>query len=390
MKILHIIGGSPQNGAYKGAEILNRTLNKIGVNSSILNDMSNDCSIKKKFIKRILNKIFKLIEKVIKTIFLPSPRSTFTIGLLGFDITKFEEYKIADIIHIHWFNDGFISLNSLKKINKPTIWTMRDMWIFTGGSHYESDFENYEKSFISKKIKSFKKNCLNKKIEFIAISNWLNKQAKKSSVLCDKNIKTIYNNIDFLNLNIISKSEAKNKINLNTKKKILLFGANNPQIKRKGWEIFLESLKKIDKSKYFLSIFGNFWSNKILDEIGIEYKSFGFVNDKKTLNYLYSSSDLFIASSIQEAFGKTWAESLACGTPVVCFSNTAASEIIKHKIDGYVVDKMNSDELINGIEWLSQNLEKIADRKDLRKTVEIFNPLLISHKYLNLYKNLIK
>ena len=388
MKILHIIGGSPQNGAYKGAEILNQTLNKMGVESSILNDVSNDSSLRKNFIRKILNKIFKFIEKVIKTIFLPSPRSTFTIGMLGFDITKFEEYKIADIIHIHWFNDGFISLSSLKKLNKPTIWTMRDMWIFTGGSHYDSDFEKYEKSFISKKIKSFKKDCLNKKIEFIAISDWLKEKAKKSSVLYDRNIKTIYNNIDFLNLDIISKSEAKSKINLDTQKKILLFGANNPQIKRKGWEIFLESLKKIDKSKYFLSIFGNFWSNKILDEIGIEYKSFGFVNDNKTLNYLYSSSDLFIASSIQEAFGKTWAESLACGTPIICFANTAASEIIKHKKDGYIVDEINSDQLKNGIEWLSQNLEKISDKKDLRKTVEIFNPLSISKQYIKLYKNL--
>ena len=178
-------------------------------------------------------------------------------------------------------------------------------------------------------------------------------------------------------------------MNLNTKKKILLFGANNPQIKRKGWEIFVESLKKLDRSKYFLSIFGNFWSDKILDEIGIEYKSFGFINEKKILNYLYSSADLFIASSIQEAFGKTWAESLACGTPIVCFSNTAASEIIKHKIDGYIVNKTNSDELKNGIEWLSQSTEKIANVNDLRKTVEIFNPKEISRQYIELYKSLI-
>ena len=389
MKILHIIGGSPLNGAYKGAEILHRTLNEMGINSSILNDVSSDSSLNKSLKKKLLNKIFKVIEKVIKATFLPSPRSTFTIGLLGFDITKFEEYKYADVIHIHWFNDGFINLNSLRKINKPTIWTMRDMWVFTGGSHYDSDFEKYEKSYISKKFKSFKKNCLSEKIQFVAISDWLRAEAKKSFILKDRDIKMIYNNIDLSNLSIIAKNEAKNKLNLNTKKKILLFGANNPQIKRKGWEIFVGSLKKLDKSKYFLSIFGNFWSNKILDEIGIEYKSFGFINDKEILNYLYSSADLFVASSIQEAFGKTWAESLACGTPIVCFPNTAASEIIKHKIDGYILNKINSDELKNGIEWLTQNTEKIAHVKDLRKTVEIFDPKSISHQYVEIYKSLI-
>ena len=35
----------------------------------------------------------------------------------------------------------------------------------------------------------------------------------------------------------------------------------------------------------------------------------------------------------------------------------------------------NSDELKNGIEWLTQNTEKIAHVKDLRKTVEIFGEL---------------
>ena len=39
---------------------------------------------------------------------------------------------INDIIHIHWINQGFISLKSLSNIKKPTIWTMRDMWAFTG------------------------------------------------------------------------------------------------------------------------------------------------------------------------------------------------------------------------------------------------------------------
>ena len=69
---------------------------------------------------------------------------------MGFDITKVKEYQKADVIHIHWLSQGFINLKSLSKINKPVVWTMRDMWAFTGGPHYTMDFENYEKSFFSK------------------------------------------------------------------------------------------------------------------------------------------------------------------------------------------------------------------------------------------------
>ena len=69
---------------------------------------------------------------------------------MGFDITKVKEYQKADVIHIHWLSQGFINLKSLSKINKPVVWTMRDMWAFTGGPHYTMDFENYEKSFFLK------------------------------------------------------------------------------------------------------------------------------------------------------------------------------------------------------------------------------------------------
>ena len=66
-------------------------------------------------------------------------------------------------------------------------------------------------------------------------------------------------------------------------KKIILFGAQNPQSKRKGWNILVETLKKIDTSKYFLLLFGSFWSHKTLNKIGIEYLSLGFLDDKKKL-----------------------------------------------------------------------------------------------------------
>ena len=40
-----------------------------------------------------------------KTLYLPSPRSTFTIGLFGFDVTKVKEYKDAVIIGLT--DDGY-------------------------------------------------------------------------------------------------------------------------------------------------------------------------------------------------------------------------------------------------------------------------------------------
>ena len=239
-------------------------------------------------------------------------------------------------------------------------------------------------------MQNFKKNVYGKNIQFVAISDWLKTQAEKSNVLDNCNIKRIYNNIDLGDFTKISKEDARSLLKISTNKKIILYGAQNPQSKRKGWNIFVETLKKLDKSKYFLLIFGNFWSQKILDNIGLEYKALGFINEKKILDAVYSSSDLYVFSSIQEAFGKTWAEAMACGTPIVCFNNTSVSEVIDHKINGYIVNKIDSDELKKGIDWMSEEIEKknysnIAARD---KVVE-FDAKNIAKKYIKLYKELL-
>ena len=61
----------------------------------------------------------------------------------------------------------------------------------------------------------------------------------------------INNNIDLQNFNEIDQDKAKSILKINTNKKIILFGANNPQSIRKGWKIFLETLKKLNKENIF-------------------------------------------------------------------------------------------------------------------------------------------
>ena len=325
-----------------------------------------------------------------KSIFLHSPRETFTLGFFGFDITKVKEYKEADIVHIHWLNQGFINLKSLSKIDKPVVWTMRDMWAFTGGSHYSMDFEKYENSYLSQVIQKYKKKKYNKNFQFVAVSNWLKNKAKRSLILADYKVMKIDNNIELKNFDLITKKEARSILNINTKKQIILYGAQNPQSKRKGWNIFVNSLKKLEKSSFFLLIFGSFWSQEILDKIGIEYKVLGFINNRKILNATYRSADIFVASSIQDAWPKTFAEAMYCGTPTICFNNTSIAEIVDHKINGYVVQEFNPTSLKEGIVWISKEIKK-NNLMSINATNKIsnFSSKIIAQKYIDLYKNLL-
>ena len=200
----------------------------------------------------------------------------------------------------------------------------------------------------------------------------------------------MYNNFDLESFNPVSKEIGKSNLNLKTDKQIILYGANNPQSKRKGWNLFVNALRKLDKKKYFLLIFGKFWSYKTLEAVDIEYKSIGFVNDKRILNSIYSCADVFVASSIQDGWPKTFAEAMYCNTPVVCFKNTSISEIVDHKINGYIAEDFDADKLKEGIEWILENAKKNYFKKNITKNkIMNYSSANIAKNYIKLYKEIL-
>ena len=71
------------------------------------------------------------------------------IANAGYDITSLPEFKEADIIHLHWINQGMLSLSEIGKIlaaGKKVVWTMHDMWPFTGICHHAGTCTNFQHS----------------------------------------------------------------------------------------------------------------------------------------------------------------------------------------------------------------------------------------------------
>ena len=77
----------------------------------------------------------------------------------------------------------------------------------------------------------------------------------------------------------------------------------------------------------------------------------GFLHDTISLRLAYSASDVFVAPSLMDAFGKTLAESMSCGTPAVCFDATGPKDIVDHKLNGYKAFPFDTSDLTAGINW---------------------------------------
>ena len=98
-----------------------------------------------------------------------------------------------------------------------------------------------------------------------------------------------------------------------------------------------------------------------------------------------------LVPSIQEAFGQTASEALACGTPVVAFRATGLKDIINHQQNGYLANPFEVEDLAKGIVWVLEDQERHqklrfhAREKSLREfTLEIQ-----ASRYLSLYEEIL-
>jgi len=83
-------------------------------------------------------------------------------------------------------------------------------------------------------------------------------------------------------------------------------------------------------------------------------------------------------------------ESLACATPVVAFDIGGNSDMIKHKVNGYLAKPFETADLANGIEWILDHSEYNQLSASARKKVEEkFSEKIIVEKYTRLYKQIL-
>ena len=92
-------------------------------------------------------------------------------------------------------------------------------------------------------------------------------------------------------------------------------------------------------------------------------------------------------SSIEEAFGQVFIESLACGTPVASFPNGGGLDIIKNGFNGFLAEDFTSSSLANTInKTLNTTFDKEAIRKDI---LERFNIEDKADQYIKLYESIL-
>jgi len=414
MKVVILNTFERTGGAAIAANRLMKALIKNGIEAKTLvlykqTGDQNVISIQSSSIKKQLARLYFLWERWI--IFVHnrfSRKNLFSVSIAntGFDVSMHPLVKEADIIHIHWINQGFLSLSDLKKLaasGKPIVWTMHDMWPYTGICHHARECDHFtrecgqcfflqskrdkdmsHKIFLQKKQHIFSNNNLT----FIACSTWLANKTKISGLSTNHTVISIPNPIDVSLFNVLDKAISREKLGLPKDKKILLFGAVNVTDTRKGFDYLLEALKKIDTTMLCLAIFGQA-KKEFTSLVKIPVYSIGYLNSHEKIVTVYNAVDLFITPSLEENLPNTIMEAMACGTPCVGFNTGGIPEMIDHKLNGYVASYKSTEDLANGINWVLKEADYPVLSDNARKKAEsTYNETIVAKQYIDLYMRL--
>ena len=224
-----------------------------------------------------------------------SRKNLFTVSIanLGTGITKTAEFNEADVIHLHWTNQGFLSLRSLRKIldsGKPVVWTMHDMWPCTSICHYSYDCMRFTEECgncpflrfphrhdLSWRVMRKKEKLMKgRRIHMVAVSNWLAEQARQSTVTKYQSISVVPNALSLSHFHLLSRSNSREMLAL-PDRKIIVFGAARIDAPIKGIDYLLDALRLlIERKTYrredlYLVLFGGLKDESLKQRIPVDF-----------------------------------------------------------------------------------------------------------------------
>ena len=410
MKVLHLSTSDIDNGGARAAYRLSQGLQSLGCSSQMLvrAKFSGDRMVVPE--KSLLTKLGPPMSGLPLRLYPKYKSGMFSPQWFPDVLAPRVAQVNPDIVNLHWVCNGFLKIETLPKFQKPLVWTLHDMWPFTGGWVYTQECQNYKNScgncpqlhsdlskdlshwVLQRKLKAWE----NLNLTIVATSSWMADCAKSSTIFKNTRVETIPLGLDTDKYRPVDQSIARNLLNLPQDRQLILFGALNPTSDpRKGFHLLKPALQQIAnngwKDRIELVVFGASKSEQEID-LGFKTHYLGYLHDDISLALAYSSADVTIVPSIQEAFGQTASESLSCGTPVVAFGNTGLKDIVDHHQNGYLVTTFEIDDLAKGIIWVLEDKERHQKLKyhAREKSLREFANKTQASRYLSLYTDILE
>jgi glycosyltransferase involved in cell wall biosynthesis len=419
MKIIQVSNSDIQGGAARAAYRLHQGLIAIQQDSQmlVLERRSPDKTVLKfehfptDFHSTSLSIIQKRYVNQNRT---PLSNTSFSLPYPGVDLISVDAIATANVINLHWvayFQSPVTLCHLLAK--KPVVWTLHDMWAFTGGCHYSAGCTQYQQDCaicpqlqvdsygLTAAILQDRLDLLSDTpLIIVTPSQWLADCAKQSRVLRNQRIEVIPYSLETDVFSPLNRAEAKQELGMETGAIALLIGADNGNEHRKGFAELLQVLHLCCQDPQFQDLLAaqkfQLWCfgipNEQLTELNLPLHSFGRIDSDRQLRQIYAAADLFVLPSLEDNFPNTMLEAMSCGTPVVAFEIGGIPDVVKNGVTGWTVP-------LGDIAAMAAAILECVFTDDVREQrgqasrqvmAEQHGLTVQAQRYLELYKDLIQ
>lgn len=332
------------------------------------------------------------------------------IANTGTDITSLPEFQWADVIHLHWVNQGFLSMNDIEKIvqsGKRVVWTLHDQWPYTGICHYTEDCDRYQthchhcpllkhggSKDLSYRLFARKQSIyqLINRITFVGCSEWITQLARKSALLQHNAVLHIPNTINQSVFRPSDKQAARTAHSLPLDKHLLLFSSLKVTDPRKGIRYLVEACRLLHEqhpewgSKIGIVVVGK-QTEAMKGMFPYPLYPLDYIADEHQMALLYTAVDAFVTPSLQDNLPNTIVEAMSVGTPCVGFRVGGIPEMIHHRKDGYVAEACQAQDLADGIRYvLDEANHEALSQAAARFAAHTYTPSRVARMYEEAYR----
>ena len=418
MRVVHVSSFDQLGGAARAAYRLHEGLRRIGVESRmfVADKLSRDDAVIRYEPpadpwSRVRREIRR--QRLARSLNGYRPTSAATLRSFSDDRAVYQDdpwshLPECDVLHLHWVA-GFVDYEAFfaaLPAGKSVVWTLHDMNPFTGGCHYDEgcgrfsaacgacpQLDSKDERDLSHQIWQRKRKAIGRasarRLHIVGDSEWLASEARRSSAFAGLPVTAIHYGLDVEAFAPRERLAARSVLGIPMDAQVVLFGADHIEIKRKGLAFLLEALTGLpDDAAPFLVTMGN-GAPPVPERF--PHLHLGYVTGDRFLSIVYSAADVFVIPSLQEAFGQTALESMACGTPVVGFDAGGIREVVVDRVTGLLAPVRDSAALGQAVGRILSNasLRAKLGSNGRKMAVEQFSLEIQAKRYVELYQQLL-